>query len=291
MIKKIASIFMTAVCLLSFTACHGLPKPVSYYQNQDNEEAESLVQENRQAFIDKVAEVYGDSAALSDIECVRVFPEKYDAGYKSYHKELKGKLTIDGKSYEALYYCETGTMKDSVHTEAIMSELTDALPLDQSKILEIYYPESTGDWDYGEQWKFPYQIKTFDEAVTWGERADALIYIWIYTLEDISDLTEADFAQIPQMQKAIDSTSNCKITILSLTDTDAFEKLKGAMMKNSDNFDRLLYPDITDEKIANVFNEYHMTNMLKVGNDFDFFDERPHALYFQKVKEVKEVKE
>ena len=48
------------------------------------------------------------------------------------------------------------------------------------------------------------------------------------------------------------------------------------------------YPDITDEKIANVFNEYHMTNMLKVGNDFDFFDERPHALYFQKVKEVKE---
>ena len=120
------------------------------------------------------------------------------------------------------------------------------------------------------------------------DKKDALIYIWIYTLEDISDLTEADFAQIPQMQKVIDSTSNCKITILSLTDTDAFEKLKGAMMKNSNNFDRLLYPDITDEKIANVFNEYHMTNMLKVGNNFDFFDERPHALYFQKVKEVKE---
>ena len=139
--KKIASIFLTAavgVSCLSLTACHGWPKPVSYYKNRDNEEAESLVQEKRQAFIDKVAEAYGDSATLTDIECVRIFPEKYDPGYKSYQKALKGMLTIDGKSYEALYYCETGTMKDSVHTDAICSELIDSLPLDQSKIL----PES-----------------------------------------------------------------------------------------------------------------------------------------------------
>ena len=285
MIKKIASILIMTMVCLSLTACHGLPKPASYYKNQDDSEAESLVQENRQAFIDKVAEAYGDSAALSDIECVRVFPEKYDAGYKSYHKELKGKLMIDGTKYEALYYCETGTLKDSVHTDAICSELIDSLPLDQSKILEIYYPESNGDWDYGEQWKFPYQIKTFDEAVTWEVRAGATMYIWIYTLEDVSRLTEANFTRIPQMQKVIDSTSNCKITIMSLADTDAFEKLKGAMKKNSGNFERLLYPNTTEEKISNVFNEYHMTNILKVGNDFDFFDEKPHALEFKKAKE------
>ena len=184
-----------------------------------------------------------------------------------------------------MYHCETGELKDSVHTDAICSELIDSLPLDQSKILEIYYPESTGMWDYGEQWKFPYQIKTFDEAVTWEKRADATMYIWIYTLEDVSDLTEADFTQIPQMQKVIDSTSNCKITIMSLADADAFDVLKEKMKQNSSNFERLFYSSTTDEQIANVFNEYHMTNILKVGNDFDYFDERPHSLVFTKVKE------
>ena len=96
------------------------------------------MQENRQAFIDKVNEAYGDSASLSDIECVRIRPEAYDPGYASYHEDLKATLTIDGKSYEALYYCQTGTLNDSVHTEAICSELTDSLPLDQSKIIEIF---------------------------------------------------------------------------------------------------------------------------------------------------------
>ena len=285
--KKIASIFLTAavgVSCLSLTACHGLPKPVSYYKNRDNEEAESLVQEKRQAFIDKVAEAYGDSATLTDIECVRTFPEKYDPGYKSYQKVLKGTLTINGTHYEALYDCDKGKLKDSVHTDAICSELIDSLPLDQSKILEIYYPESNGDWDYGEQWKFPYQIKTFDEAVTWEVRSDAPIFIWIYTLEDVSDLTEADFAQIPQMQKVIDSTSNCKITILSLADTDAFEKLKGSIKKNSDNFDRLLYTDTTEE-LSSGFNEYHLTNILRVGNNFVYFNDSPPALVFHKAKE------
>lgn len=287
MIKKTISIWVTAaVCMscLSLTGCHGFPKPISYYQNQDNKEAEELVQEYQQAFIDNVAEVYGDRATLTDIACVRTFPEKYDPGYKSYQKILKGTLTIDGINYEALYDCYNGKLKDSVHTEAICSELIESLPLDQSKILEIYYPESTGDWDYGEQWKFPSRITNFDEAVTWEDRSNAAIFIWIYTLEDVSGLTEADFTQIPQMQKVIDSTSNCKITIMSLADTDAFENMKEAMKKNHHNIDRVLYPTATEEDIEKVFSEYHITNMMEVGNDYDYFDESSHDLLFNKIK-------
>ena len=286
--KRITSVLLTAAAgmsCFSLTGCHGLPKPASYYQNRDNKEAEEVVQENQQAFIDKVAEAYGDSASLTDIECVRVFPEKYDPGYKSYQNKLKGTLTIDGTNYEALYYCDNGELRDSVHADAICSELINALPLDHSKILEIVYPESVGDWNYGEQWKFPYQIKTFDEAVTWEEKAGATMYIWLYTSEDVSDLTEADFTPIPQIQKVIDSTSNCQITIMSLADTAEFENLKEQMKKYSGNIERLFYPSATDEDIDRAFSEYHMTNILKVGNDFDYFDERPHALIFKKVKE------
>lgn len=120
---------MAAVCLLSLSSCHGLPPTIAEVQRRDDEAAESILQEYRQPFIDKVNESYGDSASLSDIECVRIRPEAYDPGYASYHEDLKATLTIDGKNYTALYNCKTGTLRDSVHTDAICSELTDVFRL------------------------------------------------------------------------------------------------------------------------------------------------------------------
>lgn len=286
--KHTSVIFTAAICLLccTLTGCSDLPRPASYYQNQDDSEAESLVQENRQAFIDKVAEAYGDSAVLSDIECVRVFPGKYNPGYKSYTKTLKGTLTVNGKRYEALYDCYKGSVRDSVHTDAICSELTGSLPLDQSKILDVFYPESTGDWDYGVQWKFPSQVTTFDEAVTWETGSEAPITIWICTAEDVSDLTEADFTPIPQMQKVIDSAAVCKITIISLADKAALDVLKEDLRQNPNNFERLLYPSAAEKDIADTFSKYHMTNILKVGNGSNSTSNtgKP-ALEFKKAKE------
>ncbi|MCR4643810.1 MAG: hypothetical protein K5695_00170 [Oscillospiraceae bacterium] len=285
MFKKITALLLTAAVCLPLSACHGLPKPISYYQDLDDQEAEELVQENRQTFIDQIADVYGDSAKLSNIECVRVFPDKYDPGYKSYTHMLKGTLTIDGTDYEALYSCYDGQVRDSVHTDAICSELTDALPLDKSKILEIYYPESTGDWDYGKQWKFPSRVTTLDEALTWENRSDATIQIWIYTTEDLRDMTENDFAPIPQMQKVADATSNCQILILSLANKDTFGELREQMLKDHSYIDRALYPTYTDEEAVEILSEHHLTCMLRVGNDFDLSDEKPHRLLFKKATE------
>ncbi len=97
---------------------------------------------------------------------MRIRPEDYDPGYASYYEKLKATLTLDGKNYEALYDCYNGMLSDSVHTDEICSELTDALPLDRSKIIEIVIPRNSGSDDSGEQRKFPYEIKNLDDALT-----------------------------------------------------------------------------------------------------------------------------
>ena len=94
--KKIFTLLMTAVCLLLLSSCHSLPPTISEVQRRDDEAAESILQENRQPFIDKVNEVYGDSASLTDIECVRVYPDYYDPGYNVY---FKTPYTFPGRSW------------------------------------------------------------------------------------------------------------------------------------------------------------------------------------------------
>ena len=258
------------------------PAPtVAEVQRRDDAAAESILQENRQPFIDKVNEAYGDSASLSDIECVRIRPEAYDPGYASYHEDLKATLTIDGKNYVALYNCKTGTLRDSVHTDAICSELTDALPLDQSKIIDIVIPRDSSDWDYGEQRTFPYEIKNLDDALPSDNRASATIYIWIYTSEDVSGFTEADFSSIPEINRIKDSTSLDEITIISLTDSDALAELKEKMTRDMLCIAHLGDSSYTEE----FFSEYHMKNALIVKNDYNVFDEKPHRLVVRKIKE------
>ncbi len=280
--KRIASVLMTLVCFLALTSCHGLPPTVAVLQKQDDDAAESILQVYRQPFIDKVNKVYGDSASLTDIECVRVYPDYYDPGYSSYHEELKATLTINGTDYEALFNCKKATLRDSVHTDAICSELTDALPLDKSKIIEVVIPKESSSWNYGEQWKFPCEVKNLDDAVTWNKRGDASIFIWIYTSEDVSGFTEEDISSIPEINKLKDSTSFDMITIISLTDESALADLKEYMDKNS-GLSMLGYPSTTEETIAEFSSKYHMTNVLIVKNDFDIFDESNHCLVINKI--------
>ena len=279
--KRVLSIIMAAVCFLTLVSCHGLPPTTEYLKNKDDKAAESILQEYQQPFIDKVNEAYRGSASLTDIECVRVYPEHYDPGYASYSEELKGKLTIGGSHYEALYYCKKGTLRDSVHTNAICSELTNAFPLDKSKIIDIVIPRESSTWDYGEQWKFPYEIKNLDDAITWTDRGDATLYIWIYTLEDVSSFTEEDFSSIPEINKLKDSTSLDKITIISLTDNGALDELKEKMTRDTFCIDHLRDPSDTEK----FFDKYHITNSIIVQNDFNIFDEKPHRLKVIKIKE------
>lgn len=284
--KKIFTLLMTAVCLLLLSSCHSLPPTISEVQRRDDEAAESILQENRQPFIDKVNEVYGDSASLYDIECVRIRPEDYDPGYASYYEELKATLTIDGTNYVALYNCKTGTLRDTVHTEAICSELTDSFPLDQSKIIDIVIPRDSTFWDHGEQLTFPYEVKNLEDALTYDETSCAPIHIWIYTAEDMSSFTEENFSSIPEINRLKDSTSLDKITIISLTDNSALTKLKEKMAKDMLCIDHLGDPSFTEE----FFSEYHITNAVIVKNDFDTFDEKPHCLVVRKIKESHHVR-
>lgn len=159
-----------------------------------------------------------------------------------------------------------GSLMDSVHTDAICSKLAEALPLNKSQIIETVYPDTDHSWDYGERLKFPYEIKTFDEAITWKNRVEAPIIIWIYTLEDVSGLSEASFNAIPEIQKLTASTANCKITIMSLADTSALDSLKGQLEKNPNNITMLGYESTTDKIIADFFSEYHMKSAMIAEN-------------------------
>lgn len=279
--KRIFILLMTAVCLLLLSSCRGLPPTIAEYQRRDDEAAAKVLQENRQSFIHKVSETYGSGASLRDIECVRIRPEKFTPGYASYYEELKATLTIDGTNYTALYGCKTGTLRDSIHTDAICSELTNALPLDHGKIVDITIPRDSGFGDYGEQRTFPCEVKDLDDALTFDDRGYAPIDIWIYTSEDVSGFTEADFSLIPEINRIKDSTSLDKITIISLTDNDALAELKEEMTR-----DILCIDHLKDtSQIEEFFGEYHMTNAMIVKNDFDIFDERPHCLTVRKIKE------
>ncbi len=272
---------MAAACLLSLSSCHGLPPTIAEFQRRDDEAAESILQENRQPFIDKVNKAYGDSASLRDIECVRIRPEDYDPGYASYCEELKATLTIDGKNYVALYQCKTGTLRDTVHTEAICSELTDALPLDQSKIIDIVIPRDSTDWDHGEQLTFPYEVTNLEDALTYDRTSYAPIFIWIYTSEDMSSFTEEDFSSIPEINRLKDSTSYVYINIISLTDNGALAELKEEMTRHLYCFDYLKEAS----KIEEFFGEYHITNAVVVKKDCDPSDESKSCLTVRKINE------
>lgn len=280
-LKKIVVLSMTAVCLLSLSSCHGLPPTVAEYQRRDDASAESIVQEYRQPFIDKVKEAYGDSASLSDIQCVRIRPEDYDPGYASYCEELKAVLAIDGKNYTALYYCKTGSLSDTVHTEAICSELTDDLPLDQSKFIDIVFPRDSTFWDHGEQLTFPCEVKNLEDALTCDKTSYAPIFIWIYTSEDLGGFTEEDFSSIPEINRLKDSTSYVYINIISLADNDALAELKEKMTKQLYCIDYLKGAD----KIEEFFGEYHIKNAVLLKKDLDPSDENRSCLTVRIIKE------
>ncbi len=286
--KRLASILIAAsVCLsgMTFTSCHGLPPTVAQLQKEDDEEAEALLLENQKPFIDKVVETYGERVSLTGIECVRIYPNKYDPGYTSYIEELKGTITLDGKRYEALYDCKNGTLRDSVHTDAVCSELADALPLDKSRIVETVYPELDATWQRGDSLKFPCEIKNFDDAVSWEKRAGAGIFIRIYTLEDVSGYTEADFDSIPTLQKLIDSTSYDVITVMSLSDTSALDDLKEQMKNNPWGVERLFYTNTTEETIAEFCGKYHLSNAKIVENKYSDYEDDSRGLEVKILKE------
>ncbi len=97
----------------------------------------------------------------------------------------------------------------------------------------------------------------------------------------MSSFTEADFSSIPEINRIKDSTSFDQITIISLTDNDALAELKEKMINDVLCINHLKEPSSTEA----FFSKYHITNAMIVSNDYDLFDEKPHSLIVNKIKE------
>lgn len=285
-IKKAAASFLTAAVCLSFTSCFETARGLfdlgkdlaeeseryTEHQKKEKEAMASLVEQYSPEFKAKAAEIYGSNAALTDIRCVENYPEHKNDGYADYAEVLIGTLTVDGKQYEALYYCyegmKTERFRDTVHTDDICSEPLDALPLDKSKIVEVVYPMTDSFDDYGEKRKFDWRIKTFDEWVTFEDVAGNPMDIYIFTTQDVSELSESAIRSAPAMQKLTKATSFAEITIMTLKDAEKLAELKDRMRINTFAVSHLESPVAEHEGSTKFCDEFHMTGAMIIRNSF-----------------------
>lgn len=305
-IKRTAVILAAAAVCLSFTSCfelayglYDLGKDIAEegerhteFLEKQKEEREALVENYSPAFRDKAAEIYGSGAALTDIRVVTNPPDRMDDGYVNYDEVLIATLTVDGKQYEATYDCYEGDLKgrfrDSVHINDICSPVIDALPLDKSRIVETVYPMNCSSYrDYGDELKIDYRIKTFDEWVTFGDIANNPMYLYVFTTEDISGISEDEICSAPGMKKLTEATSYANITVVSLRDTEALDALKAQMRKNSSSISQLSSSVSSDEATKRFVDEYHITSAMVIRNSFTMLESEKDK---ERVPEIKIIK-
>lgn len=288
--KRIAAGLLAAVVCLSFTSCldtlHGayeIGKGVveeserhAGYMESQKEEMAALVENYSPVFKEKAAEIYGSDAALTDIRCVENYPEHKNDGAADYAEALLGTLTVDGKQYEALYYCHEGIkterFRDTVHTDDICSEPLNALPLDKSLIVEAVYPMTDSFDDYGKMLKFDWHIKNFDEWVSFDESSFNPMKIYIFTTQDVSTIPESEIRSAPAMRKLAKATSFAQITIMSLKDTEKLAELKERLRINTFAVSHLETPVAEYEASAKFCDEFHMTGAMVIENSFSDFE-------------------
>ena len=266
--KRIMVILMTAVTCLSFSSCWVIDQ--AREQKAEDNAAEELVDKYEQVFADKVRAAHGETASLTDVKCVMHESGRMYYGLWEARNDLLGTIELNGNSYEAVYYCETGKLRDSVHTEDICSEITNALPLDKSQIYEVVYPgyDYYDKNEYGKILKFDSSLNTLDDVIANGEVGKEDVKVFIFTYEDVSSLTEAEIMSLPIIAKFDRLRNYGNISILSLKDTGALDDLKDKLNRNRDLITQYKRDDITDEKRQEFLDNFHLNCAIAVKNDF-----------------------
>ncbi len=145
-------------------------------------EAKAYTKEYAGDFKKAVQDRFGDEAYLKDIEGKvegRHYGVWFDMHYDAY-PELDATLVYDGKEYDITYNTDTGEMASTLAYEQARDSILAMLPLDTSKVT---YCEAY-DWNH-ETPMYSLKDGSCDANVFWN----------ILTTEDISCLTEKDFAE------------------------------------------------------------------------------------------------
>ncbi len=266
--KKAVALILSLVAFAA-TGCTLIGR--SDEQKACDSEAEQLLADYSQPFIDKAKSIYGNDAEVTDIACMKFLATGLlDSVYMA-DESLSGTLTHNGEQYEAEYNTRTGDLRDAVHTEEICSELIDALPIDQSKIIERHYVDVGKYEKFSKEimLKFSPDIKTLDDVKkNDGVLHTSPIFIHLYTTEQLSEITEAELKAQPAFAGMESCTQWIQISVVSLKDQSAFSDLKTMMLRNSSLLKQYGRSDVSEESLNTFKDKYHIHNFAVIENSW-----------------------
>lgn len=236
---------ITLICIgtIVLTGC------VSYETKQ---KAKEYANQYESEFTEKVENDYGDDTTVKNIKGVITQTKNKDTDETVYTAtgDLEGNIIKNGKKYDAIYHPVTKKMESTAYNETIKEELINTLPLDRTKII---YTNLTDK--YNKTPMFDSTIKTLDGAAV--SKCD--MYLYIITDETINPDLQNKIKDIDQLKRIEHGSSNCKITIVSVSDKDKIEQLK----KNIHEYDfssDTIPTARTADTAENIFSFYHISN-------------------------------
>ncbi len=260
--KKFTTIIL--LCLISLASC-GAPSDVK-------QEARDRLKEYKPLFEQKVEDVYGSDARLKKVKCdvtTYVGSPVPSVSYSA-NTYLSGTISLSGGNYDAIYLTYENRMIDTVHTEDICSSVTDALPLDPDKFIQVKYISSVGF-----EPMFESEVDSLEKAAE-SDEGNIITFV-IITSEDLSAYKEDDFADIPELQMITNSKSlSGNIKIVSIKDKSMASSLCGKIRDLNFSYDThpMVYNNNGDK---DAFDVYGIRNAISIklnpGNlDYNYMD-------------------
>lgn len=242
---------LLAGCLL-LTGCSA-PEEV-------RQEAENRLEQYQPAFESGVKDAYGDKAGLKKVACPVLMSVGSPVPEVSYRasKDLTATLVVDGQSYDATYKTESGEITDTVHTGQIGREITDALPIDQSKVLKTKITDNA----FSEP-QFRAGADSLAKVMTPDNEVCLLVNV--ITSEDLSGYRTTDFNSIPALATLSGGSKYCRVTIVSLEDTAALSELTGKIQELDFSYSNS-HPNVYYAgEYVDAFDHFHIRNTIELS--------------------------
>lgn len=221
------------------------------------QEANQYVSEYNDAFLEKAKTAYGENIDLRNVTGIiekTTDPETHASVYQA-TGDLKGAVVTNKTMYNVIYHPDTNTIDSTAYTKDIEQAFLDNLPFDQEQILYYKMANKLGG------------TPLFDSSVSTVESAalsKCEMYLYIITTEDLSTYDYTAIQNISLLQQIANGNATCKITVVSVTDTEQLTSLKESIRDydfSSDNIPMTKHL----KQAENLFHYYHINNSLYIS--------------------------
>ena len=218
------------------------------------------VKEYEDDFAKKIESELGSDFVLSDVEgYISVWVSDYSLfPQEGVSNQLTGKITKDGKKYDAMYNFETDELYTDYYKYDIIRSLTDTLEMDYSKVSDaVIFNQDAGT--FPTLFSADYQ----DIGSLLNGNKGKHICIYIVTSEDLSDLDIEEYKNLCERKKG-----EAEVYILMSDD-----------FKNADHFEKNCYgifdaggahPEVDYKgETTDIYTLYNLKNFLLIDTGFD----------------------